>query len=240
MERTFKGMLFATAAGAVMLTAVSAEAAYCVKGAANGGTGLDLTCAINSNSNPAGVSYVDLTATDVGSLALLGLVDAEDTGNVLGSALNPGPQPSQDRIAELKLGAGEINSLDQFVPLGKIEIPEDAEDEVDVSDFDPNLSVGDFTLISGDLVTGTFEYTGPGLDILNIALKDGVPAGPAAVYAALDVKTAAQFTYDYEQGALSNAQFSTVPLPAAAWLMIGGLGAVYAVTRRRRSGAAAA
>lgn len=240
MAMRTKGWLLATA-GAALLSLGSGEtqAAFCVAG------GADSTCAINSTtgftpSTSTGVSFVTLGGTGFDSIRLLGLADNAAGGEVLGAVLGQSSPDFTDDIVPLKLAAGETTDASLIQDLGKIE--------------ETATSVGDFSLNAAPSTGpsfGTITYNGPGLPQLNVALKDGAPGGPAAVFALSNITSGATLDYEYfvktiggpgsgDIGELSNVQFSTVvPLPAAAWMMIGGLGLIGGAVKWRRRGAAA-
>jgi len=245
MERTFKGMLFATAAGAVMLAAASAEAAFCVaNGVAydlGGGsvTSSDATCAQNSlipdpeevNATASGASYVSLTGFS--GIEMLGLVakGTTDSGNndvsglFEGSLLNTA-QPDNEDINDLKIAVGEASDASLIKDLGKL--PEEGP-LTGVA----TLDTGEIDNSANDSGTITIDAN---FDLLNIILKDGQPAGPAIVFALAGVTKDTVLEYRFHEGELSNVQLSSVvPLPAAAWMFIGGLGIIGgAVARNRR------
>lgn len=85
-----------------------------------------------------------------------------------------------------------------------------------------------------DSNSGTFTYTGADdISLLNVTLKGG--PNSAAVFALFGLSTGDEFSWSSPAG-ISNMQFTeVVPLPAAAWMMIGGLGMIGgAVARNRR------
>ena len=84
-----------------------------------------------------------------------------------------------------------------------------------------------------DILLTTPAGSGTPQTILTGPTTSGVAFGPASLYAGtnlIDIK----FDTNGEGFVALTSTLATVPLPAAAWLMIGGLGAVGAYARRSR------
>ena len=210
MERTFKGMLFATAAGAVMLTAASVEAAF-----VEASTALSDTVGTFDGNTQTGVT--PSTGSDDTLLAFAPFDDKRDPV-IFDRLLAPSPpNPAEVATAASTFLGFDVALVDfkNQSELGRIDVPDGS--------FD--------TLVGGCSTAGT---GGCNFDI----------GEPFAYYAVKYSNAFALFAdggdniAHYELGA-SNADTSNVtfltPIPAAAWMMIGGLGMIGgAVARNRR------
>ena len=160
------------------------------------------------------------TGDSVSGGTFLGLVSG---GGSLGSA-----QPDLADIAELKVAAGEVDDPALVRLRSKIET-------------EAAGNVNGFTVDDIAETAGTFSYDGRWGDIssFNVTLKGG--SEPASVWSLAGLTGEGPFNWTTTQE-LSNIQFAqVVPLPAAAWMFIGGLGIIGGVvSRRRRANAAAA
>ena len=192
MQRTFKGMLFATAAGVVMLTAASAEAAFVP----------DLNRQGIGSTIPGGnfCDSINSSCTLDGSSSIIKIDFAQDPGKL--SETSP-------------FDGVEINS----------------------TEF-PTINGEEFTFTfdgTGDdpFNSGLFDYTpdnptDPGITgfVLKSATVNDVYLNDAVAFAGQPL-TGVSFSTSTGQEVSHITLFDSkqvVPLPAAAWMMIGGLG----------------
>jgi len=88
------------------------------------------------------------------------------------------------------------------------------------------MGFGDFGGLasSGPTLVGSFSFTGLGLGLATLTMADNeFPQGSW-----FEAAGGIAITVDY-----TGAQVNVVPLPAAAWLMLGGLGMLWKVGRKR-------
>lgn len=225
MERRFKGTLVATATGAVMLTAASAEAAF-------------FNSAGEELSTPFCGSSAETTTAGCGAFVGMGANNDFD-----------------DEVARLLTDAGHVDFANNFELTAKFESPGAL---LDSNGNPTETTVGNLTVrgtifkdednssgvSTGDeAVFGEWEYTSPGLKAL--AVKGG-GGNEFALYVYGNFETFGNWsTEEFLSGGGDVTEVSfiqgVVPLPAAAWMMIGGLGLVAGVARKlRRPDAAAA
>ena len=120
------------------------------------------------------------------------------------------------------------------------------QEDGDFFDPDDEAGGGTFTLVFNTLIrflgADFIDIEEPGAQIF---LDDVLILGPVGVsgdrmFASVGADPANTFGTKLEivlagSGSFDNLTVATVPLPAAAWLLIGGLGGLYLTSRRRRA-----
>lgn len=225
MERRLKGMLVATAAGAVMLTTASAEAAFFNAGGTEFstpfcGSGADTTTAgcgafVGKGANADFDNEVTRLLEEAGHVELANNFELTARFESPGVLLDPNGNPTDATVGNLTIRGTVFKDEDNSA----------------------DLTSGD------EAVFGEWEYTSPGLKAL--AVKGG-GGNEFALYVYGNFETLGNWSTEKflsGGGDVTEVSFiqGVVPLPAAAWMMIGGLGLVAGVARKfRRPDAAAA
>lgn len=153
-----------------------------------------------------------------------GVVVNGTTYNVTLSAFSTTPPVGDfSAVGSLAAGAATVSLAEAFNGLGITGLNNTALSDTETMNLLINLQLktGSTTIGSYDYIQGNSGYIGSGL----------TPDGPW-----LDAHTnnGALRSLSSTGNVVEYATFTPVPLPGAAWLMLGGLGGLAAVARRRR------